>query len=148
MKQQVNGLIAITNSEDNSFELLDLSLNTLATLPGVESEGMSASLSKYLNFSTLGHDADIYFWKKGGNSFGIVDLANKQYDIIEGINGIHPKDESISVCGLSTLNGRRVVTVSCKKRNGSFYFNYWEKVKNSTVFSKPVEIIDRDSRRG
>lgn len=124
---------------------MDLSLKTLATLPGVESEEVSPSLSKYSNFSTLGHDADIYFWKKGDNSFGIVDLVAREYDLVDGINGIHPKDENIAICGLTTLNGRRVVTVTYKKRNGSYYFNYWEKVKNSTVFSKPVEIIDRDS---
>jgi len=97
-----------------------------------------------VNYHSNTHDSNIFLWMMGNCKLGIVDMNEREYDIIDEMGGASIQDD-LAHAAISVDNGRRVVSLSSKKETPITFINYYRKGAHS-VSHKPVNLIDNTGK--
>lgn len=113
---------------------MDGSMEQVALLDRQGLETVDAKSVKLTSQQSTASDTNIFLWSAGATTLGVMDLDTMEYDMIEAL-GSSAVGESLSHSMLSVSNGRKIATVTTKKKVGGCYLNYWQKRGETRVAS-------------
>ncbi len=133
--------IAMIAAEDNSLIVEGMNLSHFDTLKGRGFKEAKNEFLRLINYSNT-NDQNIYHWPCGNADLAIVDFKSLEYDIVANFFTEDPNLIPLNI--KSSQNGRKLVALTCSKKNGATSIIYWNKVQNeeNAITIKPCKTID------
>lgn len=139
-KEIAQEYLAYSDKETNRFYLLDFTMKQIGRLQAQGVQTLTDELFLLKNYHSSGHDEEIFLWPMGNCKLAIIDIENRQYEVVNELGGVG-MTEPLCHCAVSCDNGRRITTLTMKKSTGLTYINFW--ARGSSVITKPITYIDK-----
>ncbi len=126
--------MVLTNTINSRLVVVSEDLHIIEYKDGIGDLICSPDLKGLVCFSTQGLDDSIVIWICSSNQFVIVDMRDKEYDIVES------NIEGEIFAGLTADKGRRVILLH-RGTDNSYRITYWQKMtlNHPSVWNRPIQ---------